>query len=237
MYILEGNIGAGKSTFLSRIQSYIPYIYGALEPVATWQHKIDGASLLELFITDPHRWAYMFEKMTMMTRIQEHRILQKKTDIVLVERSVYSGYYCFAKNSHHEGFMTSAEWAIYQQWFHLLVPQLCHQPQGFIYLRVNPALAYERMKKRDRQEEETIPISYLEQIHQRHDSFLLQKEAILPHLKSIPVLVLEINDDFESDDAYMQTLAGQVDAFIRDTMPTEIPSFYLQPSSYERVRL
>ena len=40
MYILEGNIGAGKSTFLHLVKQQLPDISIALEPMDNWQKHV-----------------------------------------------------------------------------------------------------------------------------------------------------------------------------------------------------
>ena len=71
MYILEGNIGAGKSTFLRLLSEHMPAIGISLEPVHNWQKEVYGQSLLANFYQEPRRWAYTFETMTMICRIQD----------------------------------------------------------------------------------------------------------------------------------------------------------------------
>ncbi len=59
---LEGNIGAGKSTFIKILQKNLINIYETIpEPVAEWQNiSGKGGNLLELLYSDPKRWAYTF---------------------------------------------------------------------------------------------------------------------------------------------------------------------------------
>lgn len=77
MYILEGNIGSGKSTFLRLLNSYIPTIKTYTEPVTNWQKSMYGQSILTNFYEDTHRWAYTFESLTMICRVQDHLSEQK----------------------------------------------------------------------------------------------------------------------------------------------------------------
>ena len=147
MYIVEGNIGAGKSTFLSLVKKYIPAIDVVPEPLHSWQSEEHGLSLLHSFYQDPVRWGFSMETFTMAARVIEHLKDQDSTNPNrLMERSIYSGHYCFAKNSFESGFLTIFEWTVYISWFNLLIPNKCALPSGFIYLRVSPEIAYERLK-------------------------------------------------------------------------------------------
>jgi deoxyadenosine/deoxycytidine kinase len=217
MYILEGNIGAGKSTLLQLIKEQLPHIPVMLEPVEDWQKQIYGQSLLTNFYQNSKRWAYTFETFTMMNRAKEHITLHAQNSIHIVERSVYSGFYCFARNSYEQGFMSPLEWELYLQWYDWLVAEKCMPPRGFIYMRVDPTVAYERIRKRNRYAEKTVPLSYLKQIHTKHEDFLLNQESVADQLKPIPVLTLECNEDFVENPLLMQQTLKQLEFFIYST--------------------
>ncbi len=217
MYIIEGNIGAGKSTFLRLMGERLPEIKAVYEPIHNWQNTIHGQSLLTNFYQDPKRWAYTLELLTMISRVQDHLKIQNDESPNIVERSIYSGYYCFARNSYAEKFMTDIEWKIYEEWFSLLIPHQCLPPKGFIYLKVSPEVAYERIKKRNRYAEKTLTFAYLKQIHRRHEHFLIKKEGILPHLKRIPVLIIDCNNEFENNSKQLDAHLQLVTAFLHQT--------------------
>lgn len=218
MYIVEGNIGAGKSTFLKLLAQHMPQVTVVQEPVYDWQNKIYGQSLLENFYQQPQRWAYSFETLTMMCRVREHMHLQETPASTLIcERSIYSGFYCFAQNSFDSGFLTQLEWSMYCDWFSFLVPNNCAKPHGFIYLQADPVTCFERIKKRSRSAEDTISLDYINQIHHRHEEFLLTQRDTFSAVSTIPVLVLDVAQEFESDVAHFAALARQVQEFILTT--------------------
>lgn len=200
MYIVEANIGAGKSTFLRMIQSHIPQITAVFEPLHNWQSQVYGQSILSNFYKDPKRWAYTMETLAMACRVQQHMSEQENPNpLRVMERSIYSGHYAFATNSYQNGFLSPLEWNLYLEWFNFIVTGHCKAPQGFIYLHVDPEVAYERIKKRNRSAEKTISLEYIKQIHDRHQAFLVEKRDVLPELHNVPVLILDCNKDFESD--------------------------------------
>ncbi len=216
MFILEGNIGAGKSTFIRVLKERAPFIDSAFEPLSQWDGE--GASLLGNFMRDPTRWAFTMETYVMSCRFRDHMRLQKMQEATLAERSLYSGHYVFAVNSYAQGFMSAVEWAAYETLFnyYVLLPGLkpvCEVPRGFIYLRVDPEVAYERVCKRQRAAESTISLDYLRQIHDRHERFLIDRE-VHDELKHVPVLVLDGHGNFESDDLCAKSLTQQVVNFI-----------------------
>jgi len=215
MFIIEGNIGAGKSTFLKLLQEKIPTVGVAQEPVHNWQKKVYGQSLLANFYQDPKRWAYSIETFAMICRVRDHLIEQEKNETTFIERSIYSGHYCFSQNGYENGFMTTLEWQLYCQWFEFLIPGKCKTPAGFIYLSVDPDVAYKRIKKRNRLAEKQITLAYLKQIHQKHEGFLIHKKGILPELKQVPVLRLDCNQEFETDEVAFQKHLDKISDFIK----------------------
>ncbi len=219
MYIVEGNVGAGKSTLLNVIQKTMHHVQVVQEPVTTWaQENLGKESLLAKFYQDIPRWAYTMETYTMFSRVQEHiRVQQIPHPFAIMERSLYSGHYCFARNGYEQGYMTDTEWTIYNQWFTYLVPQRCKAPQGFIYLASDPAICFERTAKRNRTGEEAIPLTYFEQIHAKHEQFLIKKQGILDDLKKIPVLILDGTADFEHDAEVQAEYAEKIEEFLLAT--------------------
>ena len=220
MYILEGNIGAGKSTFLDLVQEHYPLLKVVLEPVNNWKNQSYGQSLLANFYQDPKRWAYTLETMAMACRIRDHLEHQdNKSTTTIMERSVFSGHYCFAYNGHLSGFMSKLEWEIYSKWFNFLVEKKCIKPKGFIYLQVSPYVAYERIKKRNRPEEKQMGFDYIEQIHLRHEEFLIQNKHNSKHLKNVPILTLNCDEDFESNKLQLHKLFEKLEIFLNQTQP------------------
>ena len=215
MYIVEGTIGVGKSTFLKLMGQALSELTIVYEPLQNWQSQGEGESLLSNFYTDPKRWAYTMETLIMMSRVQEHIKEQDKSlGIKFMERSIYSGHYCFTYNSYLQGFLSKLEWEIYLAWFAFLIPAKCRIPDGFIYLRVDPKIAHDRIKKRNRFGEETISLAYLEQLDARHTEFLLDKKNVLPALAEVPVLILDCNKDFEENSEQFLEHKEKVKQFI-----------------------
>ena len=98
-FIVEGNIGAGKSTFLKMLKQYLN-VQIVLEPHEKWQNIGDGHNLLDQFYNDPKRWAYTFQSYAFVSRVvaqQEHAKVNPFS-MQILERSVFSDRYCFARN-------------------------------------------------------------------------------------------------------------------------------------------
>lgn len=214
LFIVEGNIGAGKSTFL-RILSSALNVNIIYEPHERWQCIGNSENLLAKFYADPIRWAYTFQSYAFITRIMEVEYALAKSTMThhILERSVYSDRYCFAKNAFELGYMTSLEWKLYQEWFSWLVDSYMVKPDGFIYLRTDPQVCYQRMKKRNRSEELLVALDYLQLVHEKHEQWLLDKKELSPTVVDIPVLVLDCNSDFEHDKAQQESHIQKINEF------------------------
>ncbi len=112
-FIIEGNIGAGKSTFVSLIKKELD-VHVVYEPHDQWQMVGGTENLLEKFYTDTARWAYTFQTYAFVSRVraqEQHRKEYPHMPQVL-ERSVYSDRYCFAKNCFELGYKHASDRSI-----------------------------------------------------------------------------------------------------------------------------
>jgi len=228
-FIVEGNIGAGKSTFLKLIKDRLP-VQVVYEPHKKWQSVQGGENLLDKFYQDTKRWAYTFQSYAFVTRIleQQQNAKENKHGIQVLERSVYSDRYCFAKNCFEMGTISALEWNLYQEWFEWLVTNYAPRPTGFIYLRTDAQVCFERLTKRARQEESSVPFSYLESLNSKHEDWLINKKDIAPYLNKVPVLVLDCNNDFETTEHEMEKHLQKIAAFMNVSI---LPFSEKRPSS------
>jgi len=212
---VEGNIGAGKSTFLSLIEQWLS-VQIVYEPHTKWQ-EVGGENLLDKFYKDTNRWAYTFQTYAFVSRVveQEFHARNAQNSTQILERSIYSDRYCFAKNCFEMGSMTSLEWKLYQEWFSWLATGHTLPIKGFIYLQTDPEVCFSRLKKRNRSEEETISLDYLSMIHKKHESWLIERSEVEPVIASVPVLVLECNKEFEHDVLEQQKHMQKISEFFK----------------------
>jgi deoxyadenosine/deoxycytidine kinase len=231
--IVEGNIGAGKSTFLKILQENLD-LQTIFEPTDKWNVG-EQNNLLELFYKDTPRWAYTFQSYAFISRIQsliEHQAQNTLNKVQVLERSVYCDRYCFAKNCYESGLMTKLEWEIYVEWFSWLAENYSPHPKGFIYLKTTPETCYNRITKRKRHEEAEIPLSYLESLHQKHEDWLINKKELATHLQLVPVLTLECDNDFEKSIEEQRKHVELVHNFINKEITPIMPAPSKQPQMH-----
>jgi deoxyadenosine/deoxycytidine kinase len=125
MILLEGNIGAGKSTMGRTLKASGLFDF-IEEPVEAWQEGF-AANLLDAFYSDMKRWAFTFQITAFITRAKTWKEVLARTNHsrVVLERSIFTDRYVFATNSHRLGGMTDAEWQVYCGLWEFLVSNYC----------------------------------------------------------------------------------------------------------------
>jgi deoxyadenosine/deoxycytidine kinase len=195
---IEANIGAGKSTLLRELKKRFPTTINIIgEPLDEWQTMTDESkgnkNILELFYNDIPEYGFVFQMNALKTRIEKNNREKQETKVNIVERSIISDHYIFAKKLKDEGKMNLIEWQVYEEWYKWLSGAFDVLPDAMIYLRCSPEIAYERVKKRNRSEEESITLEYLRSLHQYHEELLIENP-------SLNVKIIDVNEDFEEND-------------------------------------
>ena len=173
MILLEGNIGAGKTT-VGRTLADDGRFGFIEEPTTMWREGF-ASNMLGLYYEDPQRWAFTFQICAFITRAKTWREVLALTDHskVILERSVFCDRHVFAENCYRTGLMSLAEYQLYQGMWEFLVTSYCVEPDLILYLRTPAEICMERIGDRGRSEEEGIPLEYLAQLEQLHDEWLL----------------------------------------------------------------
>ena len=83
---MEGNIGAGKTTFLKNFDKYSKSVEVIPEPVQKWR-DVKGHNLLEKFYQEPKRWSMLLQTYVQLTMVQNHSLSCTKP-IRIMERSM-----------------------------------------------------------------------------------------------------------------------------------------------------
>ena len=222
---IEGNIGAGKTTFVNNLKEYCSAFQKlginaeiVTEPVDDWLQTFesDGKNILEKFYEDQNKWSFCFQMNSFISRVKRINDAYYNKDgspidnkIIFVERSIYTDRYCFAENCYQSGTMTKLEYDVYCKWNDWLAHEFQIQPSAYIYLRCMPNVNNERIIKRSRDGESNIPIEYLEMLHNKHDEWMAREKTY------IPVLTIDALEDFTQQpvmDQLFEEVFGFVDA-------------------------
>lgn len=87
-----------------------------------------------------------------------------------------------------------------------------------MYLRTSPQIVYERMRARARKEEDCVSLNYLEQIHQVHDDWLLNRS-----LFTVPAPVIILNADQSMEEMFVEFENCKENIFGNENIHNEIP--------------
>jgi len=210
---VEGNVGVGKSTFLNFLKDNLD-VHVIYEPNQLWQ-DVGGHNLLEQFFLDETRWAYTLQSYVLFTRVDQ--LLQDddqggRKQMRIVERSVYSGRFCFAQVAKELGTMNGLEWGLYKALWERESVKAIERPSGFIYLRTSFDICYSRIMKRGRFEERPISLEYLKALEEKYEDWFIHKKGVDDHVLSLPQLILDFSEDILTN----KTMQEQYLKLIRD---------------------
>ncbi|XP_075215674.1 deoxynucleoside kinase-like [Lycorma delicatula] len=184
---VEGNIGSGKTTFLSYFNSRHVVVHS--EPTDIWRN-VRGHNVLQLMYQDPARWSFTFQSLVQKTMLELHVRNCVNHPVKLMERSIYSARYCFVENLYKEGLMSAPEYAVIDEWFKWIIMNMKIQGDLIVYLRTDPEVAYQRILDRGRKEESALTLDYLVKLNQLHEDWLVENKVFSTQ---IPVIVLDAN--------------------------------------------
>lgn len=195
---IEGNIGAGKTTFAKALYEMLKDLgYRVLyvpEPVESWTN-FQGTNLLDLMYNDRERWTFVFQVNALLhTTKSEEETLKCVNNgfIVIRERSSFSVRKIFAPLL--STYMSAAEERILKDLCNAIKdPSTTDRCSScvlkdstsvadrsldiMVYMRTDPEICYERVKKRNRPEElqnGRVNIAYLKELHEMHEQEVMK---------------------------------------------------------------
>ena len=169
---VEGNIGAGKSTVLPKLQASLNLASGNTKPWKTLFEEVETdpefQRLLKAFTTDPTQ-RIAFQRYITDRRAAMCRDLDPAFNYI-IERSLFSDLvFCQAN------LMTACRPDGQDvDYYYDIERRLTDYPQisAVVYLKTDPKVCFDRMQSRARQAEEGTPFHYLELLSGMHDVLL-----------------------------------------------------------------
>jgi len=216
---IEGNIGSGKSTILAELkQRYADNVRVIFvrEPVDEWENisDKDGTTMLQKFYNDPKTYSFPFQMMAYISRLKllkdgVETALSLNTNekiVIITERSLYTDKYVFAKMLYNQNNIEEVCYQIYTTWFDEFAK--LYPIDKIIYINSSPSICYQRILKRDRLGESSIPLDYLSQCDKYHTDF------IEIATKTTTKIILNGNNDIIKDSNELSRWINNLDIFI-----------------------
>jgi len=230
---IEGGIAAGKSDFLTKCEDSYLNVMFVPEPQHLWTNvrnadlngshenpygeeyieEDDRYNLLYKRWANPERYSFTFNIWSLITRLEgvteavRAATLDDEIDFVFVERS-WEANRLFAEVLYESKHFNELERAMYEGWMRFL----SHRAQvsdGFIFLENQAETVLERLRKRDRVEEENISEYFIDRIAMKHEVW---KEQLQDQNREF----MEISGDFDllQDPYSWENCSAQLETFV-----------------------
>jgi deoxyadenosine/deoxycytidine kinase len=197
---IEGNIGAGKTTIIDKLQQKMSGSTDVLflrEPVDIWESIKDpktGENILQKFYQNPSQYAFSFQVMAYATRvslIREAIHNNRDCKVIICERSLDADKNIFAQMLNDDGLIDDIQFQIYTRFYKEYSTEF--KLDGIIFVDANAEICYRRVSTRARDGEAGIELSYLMKCKKYHDDWLVHNHNYTS------VLRLDTNEDVVYD--------------------------------------
>jgi deoxyadenosine/deoxycytidine kinase len=174
---VAGNIGAGKTTLtelLSKHYKWIPHF-----------EDVEHNPYLMDFYEDMPRWSFNLQIYFLNSRLQQLVEIQKGTETVIQDRTIYEDANIFAPNLHEMGLMSKRDFDNYYNFFQTL-KSMVQPPDLLIYLSGSVPALVGQIQKRGREYEENIRLDYLKRLNEYYNKWIAS-------YKEGPLLIVDID--------------------------------------------
>jgi deoxyguanosine kinase len=181
--VIEGNIGAGKTTLATRIAEQFNARL-ILEQFA-------DNPFLPKFYSDPEKYSFPLELSFLASRYKQLNEELGSPDIF--KTFTVADYYFMKSLVFAASTLTGDEYNLYRQIFYIIYNSL-PKPDIYVYLHINTDRLLKNISKRGREYEKFITVEYLQKIQDSYFTFFKQN----PENK---YLIIDINEvDFVADE-------------------------------------
>ena len=195
--VIEGNIGAGKTTLAGRIAE-------DFNARLILEHFADNP-FLPKFYNDPEKYSFPLELSFLASRYR-----QLKDELVaqdLFKSFTVADYYFMKSLVFASSTLSGDEYNLYRQIFYIIYGSL-PKPDIYVYLHLNPDRLLQNIEKRGRNYEQGISREYLQKIQESYFAFFKQN----PENR---YLIIDINEiDFVNNQSHYNKIIDTI--FQRD---------------------
>ena len=196
---IAGNIGSGKTTLTRLLAKHY-----------NWEAKyedVDENPYLADFYNDMQRWSFNLQIFFLKERFKGIVDIQKSSNDVVQDRTIYEDARIFATNLHDMGLMSSRDFENYISLFNLIM-SLVKPPDLLIYLRSSIPNLVAQIHKRGREYENGIRIDYLSGFNERYEKWIEE-------YRDGKVLIINVDEvKFEERPEDLRIVIDRIDALL-----------------------
>jgi deoxyadenosine/deoxycytidine kinase len=174
---VAGNIGAGKTTLTEMLSKHYKWIPNF--------EDVDHNPYLMDFYEDMPRWSFNLQIYFLNSRLKQLVEIQKGTETVIQDRTIYEDANIFAPNLHEMGLMSKRDFDNYYHFFQTL-KAMVQPPDLLIYLNGSVPTLVGQIQKRGREYEENIRLDYLKRLNEYYNKWI-------DAYREGPLLVIDID--------------------------------------------
>ena len=194
---VAGNIGAGKTTLteaLSKHYKWIPQF-----------EDVDHNPYLFDFYEDMPRWSFNLQIYFLNGRLNQLLDIQRGTETVIQDRTIYEDAHIFAPNLHEMGLMGKRDFDNYFAFFETL-KTMVQPPDLLIYLKASVPTLVAQIQKRGRDYEENIRLDYLKRLNDYYNKWI-------ENYREGPLLVIDVDKNkFPENEEHLGEIIAKVDS-------------------------
>lgn len=153
---VAGNMGVGKTSLVE----FLHQRYG-FEPV--YEPYMDNP-YLDDFYQDMPRWGFQSQVYFLSHKFRLHMALSASDGTVVQDRTIYEDAEIFAENLYRTKCMSKRDYETYMELYRTMRRAL-QPPDLMIYLRCSVRATRQRIKRRGRPSEQSIPLKYLKNLN------------------------------------------------------------------------
>lgn len=194
---VAGNIGAGKTTLTEMLSKHYKWIPNF--------EDVDHNPYLMDFYEDMPRWSFNLQIFFLNSRLRQLVEIQKGTETVIQDRTIYEDANIFAPNLHEMGLMSKRDFDNYYHFFQTL-KTLVQPPDLLIYLNASVPTLVGQIQKRGREYEENIRLDYLKKLNEYYNKWIAE-------YKEGPLLIIDVDKNkFGEKEEDLGEIIRKVDA-------------------------
>ena len=196
---VAGNIGAGKTTLTEQLSKHYRWI--------PQFEDVDHNPYLSDFYDDMPRWSFNLQIYYLHGRLNQILDIQRGTETIIQDRTIYEDANIFAPNLHEMGLMSKRDFDNYYGFFST-IKTMVQPPDLLIYLKASVPTLVSQIQKRGREYEENIRLDYLKKLNEYYNKWI-------EGYKEGPLLIIDCDKNkFGENEEDLGEIISKVDGML-----------------------